>query len=247
MSGKNVFCTDCPKGLVPAPAPRIIRRRSPLPAPRRPARNQPGFTLIELLVVIAIIALLMAILLPTLSRVRKQAQAVACQSNLRQWGTLMATYASENDGLLPAWDGRDRPESSWGYWGWGWGGYGWGGWGSGPEDYDAFKDIMCCPMASRPADPTREGWQDGVAVCTRGRAAAALVSTTLPAGSGTTPVIPCDIQNSGERSPSKARATYLCTWIAPGFGDTCPRTKSLRNTSPYRAPPARAIGPTVSA
>jgi len=113
-------------------------------------------------VVIAVIALLMAILLPVLGKVRDQARAVACQSNLRQWGTLLATYASENDGLLPAWDGRDRPESSWGYWGWGWGGYGWGwSWGSGPESYDAFKGIMCCPMASKPADPTREGWQDG--------------------------------------------------------------------------------------
>jgi prepilin-type N-terminal cleavage/methylation domain-containing protein len=56
-----------------------------------------GFTLVELLVVIAIIALLMAILMPALSRVRKQAKAVICRSNLRQWGVIFAMYTDDND------------------------------------------------------------------------------------------------------------------------------------------------------
>jgi prepilin-type N-terminal cleavage/methylation domain-containing protein/prepilin-type processing-associated H-X9-DG protein len=57
-----------------------------------------GFTLIELLVVIAIIALLMSILMPALQRVRKQGQAVACMSNLKQWGLIWYMYTEDNDG-----------------------------------------------------------------------------------------------------------------------------------------------------
>jgi prepilin-type N-terminal cleavage/methylation domain-containing protein/prepilin-type processing-associated H-X9-DG protein len=64
-------------------------------------RKQDGFTLIELLVVIAIIALLMAILMPALQRVKSQAKAAACQSNVRQWGLIFRLYADDNEGKLP--------------------------------------------------------------------------------------------------------------------------------------------------
>jgi hypothetical protein len=57
--------------------------------------------LIELLVVIAIIAVLMGILMPSLQRVRKQARAVVCQSNLKQWGTIWAMYTDDNKGMFP--------------------------------------------------------------------------------------------------------------------------------------------------
>jgi prepilin-type N-terminal cleavage/methylation domain-containing protein/prepilin-type processing-associated H-X9-DG protein len=60
--------------------------------------NPKGFTLIELLVVISIIVLLLAILLPSLQRVRRQAKSVGCQSNLRQWALLFSAYTSDNDG-----------------------------------------------------------------------------------------------------------------------------------------------------
>jgi prepilin-type N-terminal cleavage/methylation domain-containing protein len=69
--------------------------------PSRFAAGGGGFTLIELLVVIAIIALLMALLAPALSRARKQAKAMVCQSRLRQWGTILALYAQDNEGRFP--------------------------------------------------------------------------------------------------------------------------------------------------
>ncbi len=59
-----------------------------------------GFTLIELLVVIAIIALLMAILMPALARVKGQAQKVSCQARLREWGLMFKFYTDDYDGYF---------------------------------------------------------------------------------------------------------------------------------------------------
>jgi len=64
-------------------------------------RKSNAFTLIELLVVISIIVLLMAILLPALQRARRQARAVVCRANLKQWGTILALYTEANQGRLP--------------------------------------------------------------------------------------------------------------------------------------------------
>ena len=66
------------------------------------SRRQDGFTLIELLVVIAIIAILMAVLMPALGYVRKQARSGACQSNLRQMCLAMNLYALDHqDRTMP--------------------------------------------------------------------------------------------------------------------------------------------------
>jgi prepilin-type N-terminal cleavage/methylation domain-containing protein len=63
--------------------------------------NRRAFTLIELLVVIAIIAVLMAILMPALQRIKKQARNVVCHSNLHQWGLIWAMYTQEHNGYFP--------------------------------------------------------------------------------------------------------------------------------------------------
>lgn len=98
-----------------------------------------AFTLIELLVVIAVIALLMAILVPSLQQARGQAKAVTCQSNLRQWGLYFSLYTDENEGRFHrGWNiGSDYP----------------GSWMVVLRPYYLQnKDLLYCPTAMKPRD-----------------------------------------------------------------------------------------------
>jgi len=67
---------------------------------RKGQKANGGFTLVELLVVISIIALLMAVLLPALSKARTQAKRIVCLSGLRQLVTAWMAYAENNDGKI---------------------------------------------------------------------------------------------------------------------------------------------------
>ena len=65
------------------------------------ARRLSAFTLIELLVVISIIAVLMAILMPALQRVKGQAQDQACRGNLKGIGLGITMYLQDNNFTMP--------------------------------------------------------------------------------------------------------------------------------------------------
>lgn len=82
------------------------------------AQHRQGFTLIELLVVVSIIALLISILLPTLSSARRAAHMSQSLSNLRQINIAANTYRADHENHLPnqmVYQGNRNMPCSWGF------------------------------------------------------------------------------------------------------------------------------------
>jgi len=71
------------------------------------------FTLIELLMVIAIIAILAALLLPSLQRVKEMGKDTGCKSNQRQISLAALSYALDYNNYSPAWSGADYGKGWW--------------------------------------------------------------------------------------------------------------------------------------
>lgn len=77
-----------------------------------PAVGKFRFTLVELLIVVAIIAILAAILLPSLNKAKAKAQEIACAGNLKQLGSTLHLYAADSSDWLPVavWMGGANPD-----------------------------------------------------------------------------------------------------------------------------------------
>lgn len=106
---------------------------------RRHSKDQ-AFTLIELLVVIAIIALLLAIIMPSLKMAKRQAASIVCRSNLKQWSTIFGLYLNDhNSSFMQGLNGV---------------------WVEPLRDYykDGGEQMRVCPLAAKSEAEGASGW-----------------------------------------------------------------------------------------
>jgi len=102
-----------------------------------------SFTLLEILVSMALIAVLTALLIPSLNRTKELANRTKCMSNMRQIGEAMHTYAADREGRF--YSGTNM----------GGGGFSPGFPGSGPHFFEAFSNylkstmVLYCPSAMK--------------------------------------------------------------------------------------------------
>ena len=124
-------------------------------------KKQGAFTLIELLVVIAVIALLMGILMPSLSMAKQQAKRVVCVAHMKGLGVSLRMYVDDNDGRTHrspnnglwdnAWEQTAAvtpyaPDNNYAYW------------GIAYYPYAKNKKIFHCPSHKRVDDWPENGW-----------------------------------------------------------------------------------------
>lgn len=172
------------------------------------ASNRLGFTLIEMLVVISIIAVLISILLPTLGRAKEEGRKVLCMSNMREVGSAICSYLTDNDNLPWTYvhtDGGPYPKTK------GRSSYTWGGMKAHlPFPGDEFVDWAMVPAELRPLNrfisPTAQG-SDVVKVveCPGDRSAVSPEVDQLTESS---------VQTEGRRSSWEAfGSSYSINWL----------------------------------
>jgi prepilin-type N-terminal cleavage/methylation domain-containing protein len=125
-----------------------------------------AFTLVELLVVIAVIAILAALLLPSLSTAKRKSHEARCQSNIRQLTLASFMYATDS-GSHAVYTNANDPHILW----------------MGSEYYAKVREIFLCPATPAPSPvPLHDVWggADRAWVWGSGRSPADIVTNPVP-------------------------------------------------------------------